>query len=107
MQKWMEAPFTADLLGKDKNSGLYHSELEYGDIKIKHSLWVAQCMAFAVVMGRDALRRINAVIDCGKMTAKMDGVEINLYGPLTRKEANLVKVNIAAQSTTRLSQRKW
>jgi hypothetical protein len=40
------------------------------------------------------------------MTAKVGGVEINLYGPLTRKEANLVKVNVAAQST-RLLQLKW
>jgi ATPase subunit of ABC transporter with duplicated ATPase domains len=77
-----------------------------GDITIKHTLWVVKVMAFEVVMGRDALRTISAVIDYGKMTAKVGGVEINLYGPLTRKEANLVKVNVAAQST-RLLQLKW
>jgi hypothetical protein len=57
-------------------------------------------------MGRDALRTTSSVIDCGKMAAKVSRVEINLYGPLTRKEANLVKVNIAAQSTRPL-QLKW
>ena len=77
-----------------------------GDITIKHTLWVVKGMAFEVVMGRDALHTMGAVIDCGKMTANVGGIEINLFGPLTRKEAKLVKVNVAAQST-RLLQLKW
>ena len=44
-----------------------------GDITIKHTLWVVKGMAFEVVMGRDALRTMSAVIDCGKMTAKVRG----------------------------------
>ncbi len=51
-----------------------------GDITIKHALWVVKGMAFEVVMGRGALRTMSAVIDCSKMTAKVGGVEINLYG---------------------------
>ncbi len=42
-------------------------------------------MTFEVLMRHDALRTMSAIIDCGKMTAKVCGVEINLYGPLTRK----------------------
>ncbi len=33
-------------------------------------------------MGRDAQHKMRAVKDCGKMTAKVSQVEINLFGPI-------------------------
>jgi hypothetical protein len=52
--------------GKMRIVGSITVNWSMGDITIKHTIWVVKGMAFEVVMGRDALRTMSAVIDCGK-----------------------------------------
>ena len=77
-----------------------------GDTVKAHKLWVVRNMALDAIMGWDALREFGAMIDCNKMVVTIQGVEISLHGPLTRREMEQVAENVAAQSE-RLLRLKW
>jgi hypothetical protein len=81
-------------------------KLKMGDTRQVHRLWVISNMAFDAIMGRDALRELGAMIDCNKMVATAQGVQIPLHGPLTRRGKERVAENVAAQSE-RLQRLKW
>jgi hypothetical protein len=48
-------------------------------------------MDFDAIMGQDALREFGAIINCSKMVAMIQGVDLSLHGPLIKLETEQLR----------------